>query len=124
MSDLSKPNHFFHGSLGDPASCTGDHNHPEPGADELIERRGRGLPAAVVEVAKQAFCARCKTQIAAQKAVQGTVFVNFLVPALGNRGRAVLCSPCGLAFREFMKPELLDDEQFQSAKTILLAEYL
>lgn len=27
-ADWSKPNHFFHDSLGDPATCTGDHNHP------------------------------------------------------------------------------------------------
>jgi hypothetical protein len=23
-----RPNHFTHDSLGDPATCTGDHNHP------------------------------------------------------------------------------------------------
>jgi hypothetical protein len=28
--DNSKPNHYAHDSLGDPATCTGDHNHPEP----------------------------------------------------------------------------------------------
>lgn len=31
MSDLLKPNHYFNDSLGDPATCTDDHNHPEPG---------------------------------------------------------------------------------------------
>lgn len=29
MSDLSKPNHYSHDSLGDPAQCTDDHNHPK-----------------------------------------------------------------------------------------------
>ncbi|WAB09225.1 hypothetical protein SEA_LITTLEMUNCHKIN_49 [Gordonia phage LittleMunchkin] len=28
--DQTKPNHFIHDSLGDPATCTEDHNHPEP----------------------------------------------------------------------------------------------
>lgn len=27
--DNSKPNHFHDDALGDPYSCTGDHNHPE-----------------------------------------------------------------------------------------------
>lgn len=25
---LRRPNHYYHDSLGDPATCTGDHNHP------------------------------------------------------------------------------------------------
>lgn len=28
MPDPSKPNHYAHDSLGDPYTCTGDHNHP------------------------------------------------------------------------------------------------
>lgn len=28
--DPSKPNHYHHDVLGDPATCKGDHNHPEP----------------------------------------------------------------------------------------------
>lgn len=32
---MTRPNHFVHDSLGDPATCKGDHNHPKydvPGA--------------------------------------------------------------------------------------------
>lgn len=34
--DPSKPNHYYHDGLGDPATCTGDHNHPEPGDEPAI----------------------------------------------------------------------------------------
>ncbi|MCV7247779.1 hypothetical protein H7J07_06000 [Mycobacterium koreense] len=27
--DPSRPNRFMHDSLGDPYTCTGDHNHPQ-----------------------------------------------------------------------------------------------
>lgn len=26
--DPNKPNHYMHDALGDPETCTGDHNHP------------------------------------------------------------------------------------------------
>lgn len=28
--DPAKPNHFANDNLGDPYTCTGDHNHPDP----------------------------------------------------------------------------------------------
>ena len=38
MSDLSRPNHYFHDSLGCPFECTGDHNHPaSPEAEERLQ---------------------------------------------------------------------------------------
>lgn len=30
LRKLDRPNHFAHDSLGDPAKCTEDHNHPDP----------------------------------------------------------------------------------------------
>jgi hypothetical protein len=30
VDPLARPNHYYPDSLGDPATCTGDHNHPEP----------------------------------------------------------------------------------------------
>lgn len=42
--DPKKPNHFFHDGAGDPATCTGDHNHPEhEGDDEPMEHGGKLL---------------------------------------------------------------------------------
>jgi len=34
--DPSKPNHFIHDSLGDPYTCTEDHNHPDSYVEEGI----------------------------------------------------------------------------------------
>lgn len=34
--DPSKPNHYVYDSLGDPATCTEDHNHPEPDDEPAI----------------------------------------------------------------------------------------
>lgn len=120
MSDLSKPNHYFHDSLGDPATCTGDHNHPEPETDDP---RFAGMPAAVVDSAKKAECQRCKEKIVDSSSMTGTVFVNYYVPALGVRQRLFLCGACGLAFREFVMPELETNAVFQAVKTKLLAAW-
>lgn len=121
MSDLSRPNHFFHDSLGDPATCTGDHNHPEPETDDP---RFSGLPASVVETAKSAVCTRCKVQVVEAKGLTGTVFLNLYVPALGARERLFLCGACGLATREFLHPELADSPVFQAVKAELLSRFL
>lgn len=120
MSDLSRPNHYFHDSLGDPATCTGDHNHPEPETDDP---RFSGLPADVVERAKQAKCTRCGETVVESKGMQGTVMVNYYVPALGVRQRGILCGLCGLLFREFLVPAILDDPRYQEAKAELLRRF-
>lgn len=120
MSDLSKPNHYFNDSLGDPASCTGDHNHPEPETDDP---RFSGLPADVVETAKKAKCSRCKAVVVEESSVTGTVMVSYYVPALGVRQRGILCGKCGLAFREWLYPELADSPEFQAVKTELLRRF-
>lgn len=120
MSDLSKPNHYFNDSLGDPATCTGDHNHPEPETDDP---RFSGLPADVVETAKKAKCTRCGDQVVESKALTGTVFLNLYVPALGARERLFLCGVCGLAAREWLHPELQGNPMFQAVKTELLKRF-
>lgn len=85
----------------------------------MSDPRLDGLPDEVIENASKAHCARCKEQIVAQESMTGTVFVNYYVPALGKREREFLCGMCGLAFREFMYPELLTNETFQNVKGML-----
>jgi hypothetical protein len=123
MSDdpLSRPNHYFEDSLGDPATCTGDHNHPEPLTDDP---RFSGLPASVVETAKKARCTRCGIQVVESKGMTGTVMINLYVPALGARERLMLCGACGLAAREFLHPELVDNPVFQAVKAEFLARFM
>ena len=82
------------------------------------------LPDEVVENASKAYCARCKEQIVAQESMTGTVFVNYYVPALGKRHREFLCGMCGLAFREFIHPELEQNETFQNAKAMLQGRWV
>lgn len=113
---LCRPNHYFDDSLGDPATCTGDHNHPEPLTDDP---RFSGLPASVVERAKRASCSRCKEAVVESAGMRGTVMINYYVPALGVRQRTILCGPCGLLLRELLHPELLDSPQYRAAKTLL-----
>lgn len=121
MSDPTRPNHFFHDSLGDPATCPGDHNHPKP---EPADSRFAGLPDDVIENAKKAICSRCKVQVVESKALLGTVFLQLYVPALGVRKRLFLCGACGIAAREFLHPEIADDPAFQMVKAELLSRFL
>lgn len=85
--------------------------------------RFEGLPTETVERAKRASCSRCKIRIVDAPSLSGTVFVSYLVPSMSVREREMLCGACGLAFREFMYPELLDDQRFQAAKQMLLGEH-
>lgn len=63
-----KPNHYFHDSLGDPYTCTGDHNHPE---DEDFARNTpqeedqvrADLEERAAELAEQARCHACWTPV-------------------------------------------------------------
>ncbi len=71
-------------------------------------------------LAAGAACTRCKIQIISSPSVTGTVFVQYYVPALGVNERGFLCGACGLAFREFLLPELTGDPVFRSAKAELL----
>lgn len=87
-------------------------NHPEPETDDP---RFSGLPASVVETAKEARCSRCKDQIVTSSAMTGTVMVNYYVPALSVRQRTILCGKCGLLLRELLHPELTDNLMYQAA---------
>lgn len=78
-----------------------------------------GLPADVVEAAKRARCSRCKEQVVESAGVRGTVMVNYYVPALGARERAILCGPCGLLLRELLHPEVLDQPGYAAARDLL-----
>lgn len=98
-----------------------DHNHPEP---ETEDERFSGLPAAVVDRAKEAKCSRCKIQVVESPAIRGTVMVSYYVPALGQRRRGVLCGACGIAFREFLMPELLDNPAYQQVAARLRQEWV
>lgn len=140
MSDLSKPNHYFHDNLGCPISCRGDHNHPKDEGDlnqgehcrscgepEPLtdDPRFSGLPAAVVETAKKAKCTRCDVQIVEQgdEKMAGTVMVSYYVPALGVKQRGFLCGPCGLAFREFLVPSLETNPLYRAVVTELRSRW-
>lgn len=38
-----RPNHWLYDSLGDPLTCTGDHNHPPTAEDEPVYNADRRL---------------------------------------------------------------------------------
>jgi hypothetical protein len=111
----SRPNHYFHDSLGDPAVCADDHNHPDPVEDIL--------PPEVIEKAGEANCSRCGVQIVGAKSMLGTLMYNHYAPATGTQKRGFLCGECGLSFREFLYPHLERDELFQSVKEALQAKW-
>lgn len=120
MSDLSKPNHFYHDSLGDPATCTGDHNHPAPEgcqpSDCCGDPSAHALPQEVIDKAREAICVRCQAVVVDEPSRAGTVMINYYVPALGVRERVVLCGACGLGFGEY-----LNDPTYLAAKAQLQA---
>lgn len=105
-----RPNHFTDDVLGDPRSCTGDHNHP---GDEPI-------PAPVMELAARARCSRCSTSIVDDPSMIGSMFVSSYSPQNDSRNRFTLCGRCGLLFREFIKPDLANDQTYLEAKQVLL----
>ena len=78
-----------------------------------------GLPDEVIANASEAHCVRCKEQIIAQVSMTGTIMLNYYVPATGTKSRAFLCGLCGLAFQEFLHPDLLTNEAFQDMKVEL-----
>lgn len=80
------------------------------------EDYARNTPAEEEELAlaQQAKCARCKVTVVDEASILGAVMVNYYLPALEARWRLFLCGSCGLAFREFMHPELAEDETFQA----------
>lgn len=85
----------------------------------MTDPRLEGLPDEVVANAAEAHCERCKEQIISQPSVTGTVMLNYLVPAQEVRWRGFLCGLCGIAFQEFLRPDLLTNEAFQDMKVEL-----
>lgn len=76
--------------------------------------RFSGLPASTVERAKSAHCSRCAAVVVDEPSIAGTLMLQYYVPALGVRQRAILCGACGLAFREFLLPSLAEDQTYQA----------
>lgn len=91
--------------------------------NETDDPRFSGLPADIVEMAKQARCSRCKEQVVESAGVHGTVMVNYYLPSLGTRNRAILCGPCGLLLRELLCPEVLDQPGYQAARDLLRSSW-
>lgn len=66
-----------------------------------------------IEEAEKACCTRCKEQIASSRSVIGTLMFNYYLPALGARTRGIMCGACGLAFREFVCPDIASDPVYR-----------
>jgi hypothetical protein len=81
--------------------------------------RFAGLPAALVEKAREAHCARCEVQLVEAASMIGSVMVNYYMPAIDARARVFLCGMCGLVFREFMTPSLVGQPDWVAVKTEL-----
>lgn len=96
-------------------------DHPEPLTDDP---RFSGLPATVVETAKTAKCTRCATTVVDEPSIAGTLMLQYYVPALGVRQRAILCGACGLAFREFLLPPLAEDPTYQAVVAELRSRWV
>lgn len=77
------------------------------------------LPDDVMATAREAKCARCDAVVVDEPSIVGTVMLNYYVPATGLKDRVVLCGMCGLVFREFLRPEVLNNPAFQAAKAAL-----
>lgn len=120
MNDPLRPNHFEEDSLGDPATCTEDHNHPEPGSGNP---RLQGVPQEMIDRASGATCSRCQVRLVDSRSVRGSVSFSLYVPAVGARDRGFVCGACGLALREFLHPELLHNPVFQAVKAELQSEF-
>lgn len=83
-----------------------------------------GLPPEVVATARKAKCSRCKAVAVDEPSVSGTMMVNHYTPSLGTRVRGILCGACGLAFREFLTPEILQDPVYLALKAELQARWV
>lgn len=102
-----KPNHYFHDSLGDPYTCTGDHNHPE---DEDFARNTpqeedqvrADLEERAAELARNAKCGRCDKPILDSGDALATTFIKLKLPGSGRGGDYNLCGTCGISLRAFL----------------------
>ena len=107
------PNHYHHDSLGDPETCTGDHNHPPR---RTLEERAE-------EAAEEATCQRCDVVILEDPSAQGVVFGRLMVPLLRVQHAYQLCGKCGLGLREYLFPGILEDPSYLEVRRQLLTEH-
>lgn len=123
MSDLSRPNHYAQDALGDPYACIGDHNHPyDWNVEDAAERRA-ALDAAAEEAAERAVCARCGVRILGDPSREGVVFGRVMVPMIRLKEAFQLCGRCGLKLREFLTPEVLDNDDYIGKRNQLLGPW-
>lgn len=73
------------------------------------------LPESVVRNAKKAYCSHCKVKILESTSPFACHSVKIKVPTEAGVLAAFLCGPCSLTLREFMWPELLENEEWKSA---------
>lgn len=81
------------------------------------------LEARAARLAAEAICTRCQTLIMDDSSAAGLMFLSVRVPLMSVKETHQLCGKCGVQVREFLYPELLGDEKFQSAKHELLMEH-
>lgn len=81
------------------------------------------LPPEVVANAEKAACSRCKIKIVGSKGMEGTVFFSYFVPSTSHKQRGFLCGSCGLLLREFLYPDLVDNQEYQEAVASLRAAW-
>lgn len=115
MSDPTRPDHYYHDSLGDPASCTGD--HPEPETDDP---RFSGLSARTVDTAKTAKCSACGVTVVEDASIAGTVMFSYYFPASGAKVRGILCGVHGLALRKLLHPQIVGMAAYEETKRQLM----
>lgn len=84
---------------------------------------GFDLDERAEEAARNATCMRCQVVILGEASAVGMVFGRIIVPVTGIQENYQLCGKCGLALREFLTPELLQDQHYLGVKTQLLGEF-
>lgn len=92
-------------------------------SDYANDPRFKGVPEEIIDRVSKATCVRCEEGILDTKSLPGTVLVAYEVPGLNVHRRAILCGACGLVFREFLHPELVDNAPFQAAVAELRSKW-
>lgn len=89
-------------------ACQHDHSEPTPEQEAA---------------AREVQCVRCGEFVIGAPSQEGTVMIQVYVPTSGFRTRTQFCGACGLLFREFLSPTLLDDPQYQAIKRELQSRW-
>lgn len=72
------------------------------------------------ELAREARCTRCKTEILAEESAIAAIYGQFRVPVVRRVDHFKLCGMCGFLLREFLVPGVVDDPDYQAAKQELI----